>query len=282
MITIARLTLMEMSKKKILYISIVFSILFLGLYSTAMYYAYDSLPKEDAMVRFMVSGQIISTGIYFSTFIIAFLAIFSSCGIISSDREVGTYDAVLSKAISRTEVIMGKFLGLVSVLVIYTISFYVLIIGLNMYFGKGVVANLNMVGIIKSTAMLCLLPVILSAIGMFLSISMSTMSTGITLSIIYFCGMIGGILEQIGQALTTKAGEALINTGIVTSLLIPTDIIYRKASTLLFEGASGRSFSLDSIMGVSVQPSPLMIYYIVFYIVLMVAASVYKFKKLDI
>ncbi|MFZ5967696.1 MAG: ABC transporter permease subunit [Bacillota bacterium] len=281
--TIIRLTLLEMLKKKILYLTLLLTAVFLILYGTALKFAYGSLPHEDALIRLTVSGQLLSMGIYATGFIISFLSVFSSVGAIASEIEQGTYDAILSKPIARYEIILGRLLGILLVMISYVTFLYVSVVGLNMFFGKDMIANFTYASLIKSLATLYLLPTLLCSIGIFFSASMSTMAAGVTLVILYFCGMVGGIMEQIGHFMINGgAKEVLTNIGIITSLVIPSDIVYRKASSLLFTTASGMNLSIDNMIGAAIQPSFIMMAYIGVYIFVMLVLALRKFQTRDL
>lgn len=280
--TIIRLTLLEMLKKKILYLTLALTAIFLILYGTAISYAYESLQGEEPLLRLAVSGQFLSMGIYASGFIISFLSIFASVGSISSEIEQGNYDAILSKPISRYEVVVGRYIGILLVLIPYVTFLYLSVIGFNVFFGRGVVANIPAVNVIKSLGVLYLLPTLLSSTGMFLSTTMSTMGAGVTMVILYFCGMIGGILEQIGHFIRGEAKAVLTNIGITTSLVIPSDIVYRKASSILYTTSSGMNLSVDNMLGAAIQPSTLMLFYIGFYIIVMLILGIRKFQTRDL
>jgi len=283
MSTIIRLTFIEIRKKKILYLTLGLTAIFLILYGTALHFAYDSLEQQEPFMRATISSQLISMGIYAMVFIVSFLSIFSSVGAISSEIDNGTYDAILAKPIKRYEIVLGKYVGILLVLIPYVTFFYLGIIGFNIFFGKGMIVNLAFNSILKTLLTLYLLPILLTGIGIFFSCSMSTMASGITLLIMYFFGMIGGFLEQISGVITVEATkQALSNIGIITSLIIPSDIIYKKASSLLFTTSSGLNLSIGSLMGAKTQPSSAMMIYIVVYIVVMLILAVRKFQRRDL
>lgn len=283
MSTIIRLTFIEIRKKKILYLTLGLTAVFLILYGTALHFAYDSLEQQEPFMRATISSQLISMGIYAMVFIVSFLSIFSSVGAISSEIDNGTYDAILAKPIKRYEIVLGKYIGILLVLIPYVTFFYLGIIGFNIFFGKGMIVNLAFNSILKSLLTLYLLPILLTSVGIFFSCSMSTMASGITLLIMYFFGMIGGFLEQISGVTTVEATkQALSNIGIITSLIIPSDIIYKKASSLLFTTSSGLNLSIGSLMGAKSQPSSVMMIYILVYIVAMLILAVKKFQRRDL
>lgn len=283
MITIIRLTLLEMLKKKILYLTMILTLIFLLLYGMALHFAYASLMNEDLIVRLAVSSQLLSMGVYASSFIISFLSIFASAGAISSEIEQGTYDAVLSKPISRTEVLLGKYLGILGVLIPYLLIFMSGILGLNMFFAGDASASIPLSSIASSFGIMCMLPVFLASMGIFLSTFMPTVGSGVIMVLLYFCAMVGGVLETIAHFMKSPAAkEALTNIGICTSLAMPSDIIYRKASSLLFTTASGLNLSAEGMLGASSQPSMAMMVYIGVYILVLLIAALGKFKVRDL
>jgi ABC-type transport system involved in multi-copper enzyme maturation permease subunit len=272
-----------MRKKKVLYLTLLLTGIFLTLYGTAAKYAYESLPTDNAVVRLTVLNEFLSMGMYVSGIITAFLAIFSGCGAISSEIENGTYDAVLSKPIARYEIVLGRFFGILLIIIPYVTFLYLSIIGLNVFFGKGIVVNFTFQAIVKSLLTLYLLPIVLISVGIFLSCSMSTMASGIILAILYFCAMIGGLLEKISSFVTEQTAKSVMsNIGIVTSLIMPSDVIYRKVSSLLFTTKSGLNLSIDGMIGATAQPSSFMMGYIIVYIVVVVILALRKFQKRDL
>jgi hypothetical protein len=109
------------------------------------------------------------------------------------------------------------------------------------------------------------------------------MASGVILVIMYFCAMIGGFLEQISIAITIESTkQALNNIGIITSLIMPSDVIYRKTSSLLFTTSSGLNLSISSFISSNTQPSSAMMIYIIVYILSMIILAVRKFQRRDL
>lgn len=283
MSTIIRLTFIEMRKKKILYITLIFTLIFLVMYGVAAKYSYKHLSESESVIRFAVVNQFISMGMYVSGFIIAFLSIFSSVGSISQEIENGTYDAVLSKPISRYEVVLGKYFGILLMLIPYITFLYLSIIEINIILGKGGIVNFQVGAIVKSLLVLYLLPILLTSIGIFLSCRISTMASGVILVILYFCAMIGGFLEKMSSFIQNESAKLVMsNIGIVTSLIIPSDVINRKVSSILFTTKSGLNLNIENMIAENVQPSNFMMGYILVYIVVIVFLALRSFQKRDL
>ena len=280
---IIRLTFLEMFKKKIIYICVAMTIGFLVLYGIALHFVYGSLGQMDVMMRAMLSSQFLSMGMYVAGFIIAFLSIFASVGAISSEIEQGSYLAVISKPIHRFEMVLGRWIGIVLMLLLYVTILYISIIGINVIMGKGLIFHFTFLALAKSLLILYLLPLLLSSVGIFCSTFMSTVGSGIFVTILYFCGMIGGIIEQIGGMIKIENTKVVLsNIGIITSLVMPSDTVYRKASSLLFTTSSGLNLNVEAMFGQAVQPSNIMIIYIIFYVFLFLFLAILKFNKRDL
>lgn len=280
---IIKFTFLEMFKKKIIYISAAMTIGFLMLYGIALHFVYDSLGQMDVMMRAVLSSQFISMGMYVAGFIISFLSIFASVSAISFEIEQGSYLAVLSKPIHRFEMVLGRWIGIALMLLLYVTIFFGCIIGLNIIMGKGFTFHFTFSALMKSLLMLYLLPLLLSSVGIFFSTIISTVGAGIFVTILYFCGMVGGIIEQIGKMIEVENVKAVLaNIGILTSLVMPSDTIYRKASSLLFTTSSGLNLNLEKALGNSVEPSNVMIFYIIIYICIFLFMAVRKFNKRDL
>lgn len=284
MTTIMRLTFIEMKKRRILYLTIGLTILFLGLYGFALKEVYKYFQTEEVagLIRVGIISQMTSMGIYASGLIVSFLSIFASSGAISADLENGTYDAILSKPIHRWEILLGRYLGVLSLIIPYSIILIFSVLGLNLFFGKSAVAGISTISIIRGIAYFSLLPTLLCSVGIFLSSTMSTLGSGIILGIMYFIGMIGGIIEGIGSILQNKVGIILGNIGIVTSLIMPTDVVYRKAVSSVFTGENGINLAIDGILQAKIQPSPAMIIYVFIYVIFFVVWAIKKFEKRDL
>ena len=284
MTTIMRLTFIEMKKRRILYLTTGLTILFLGLYGFALKEVYKYFQTEEVagLIRVGIISQMTSMGIYASGLIVSFLSIFASSGAISADLENGTYDAILSKPIHRWEILLGRYLGVLSLIIPYSIILIFSVLGLNLFFGKSAVAGISTISIIRGIAYFSLLPTLLCSVGIFLSSTMSTLGSGIILGIMYFIGMIGGIIEGIGSILQNKVGIILGNIGIVTSLIMPTDVVYRKAVSSVFTGENGINLAIDGILQAKIQPSPAMIIYVFIYVIFFVVWAIKKFEKRDL
>src|SRR5207302_1690040 len=135
--------------------------------------------------------------------------------------ESGIALAFLPRPIRRSEVLIGKWLGLAVLIALYAAL-------------SGV---LEMVGIWWATAYLPPSPavaitfvgaegIVLMTLALLLSTRLAPMTGGVIALVLFFVGWIGGIALAIGQ---TFANDTIINIGVGSRLLIPTDGLWHGA-----------------------------------------------------
>jgi Cu-processing system permease protein len=288
--TISKLTFKEMISKRIFFITIMMTLVFLALYGTAIYFIGKESPEmgpngiqgtEAILMQQFVASQLLGVGLYFSSFITALLAILSSVSTISSEVSNHQIDTWLMRPISRTHFVLGKFVGIALLMIAYAVGLFFSIIFLHQGIGAEWMAlDINPMQMIKAVSVFAIQPFVLIAFGLLLSTRMTTLNAGIVSIILYGAAFIGGFIEQIG-ALIEKT--TLVNIGIIMSLLFPIDSIYRKMTIILFDTMDNPLSLAQGGMFTSVSnPSNMMVWYAVLYGVVVVLFSIYSFKKRDV
>ncbi|WP_099355033.1 ABC transporter permease subunit [Fredinandcohnia onubensis] len=284
--TISKLTFKEMVSKRIFLITIMMTLVFLALYGTAIYFAGKDTPGANAgtqviLMQQFVASQLMGVGLYFSSFIIALLAILSSVSTISGEVSSHQIDTWLMRPISRARFVLGKFIGLALLLISYAIGLFFSIILIHQGIGAEWMAlDIKPMQILKAVSVFAIQPFVLIAFGLFLSTRMTTLNAGIVSIILYGAAFIGGFIEQFGAVIEKTT---LVNIGIVMSLVFPIDSIYRKMTILLFDTSDSPLSLAQGGMFTSISnPSNLMIGYALLYGVLIVLISIYSFKKRDV
>lgn len=288
--TIAKLSFKEIILKRIFTITLVMTLAFLLFYGVAIHYAVSEVIAEgpnnlSAADEFMRKGffstQLLGIGLYFSSFITALLAILSSVGSIANEIESHQIDTWLTRPISRLSFLMGKWVGLCCLLVVYAAFLFISIVLIHQTIGGSALhLDFSMMQIMKALALSLLQPVILITIALLLSTRMATLNAGIVLIILYGIGFIGGFVEQIG-ALMHKA--ALVNMGILASLFFPIDTMYRKMTIYLFDTADNPlSLASQGFFGSVSAPSNTMIAYAILYALAAIIIAARTFKSRDL
>lgn len=288
--TISKLTFKEIISKRIFLITIIMTLVFLALYGTAIYFAGKEATQvgpngvqgtETILVQQFISSQLLGVGLYFSSFITALLAILSSVSAISGEVSSHQIDTWLMRPISRAQFVLGKFAGLALIMIAYAVVLFFSIILLHQGIGKEwMELDIQPMQMIKAVSVFVIQPFVLIAFGLLLSTRMTTLNAGIVSIVLYGAAFIGGFIEQFG-ALIEKA--ALVNIGVITSLIFPIDSMYRKMTMILFDSIDNPLSLAQGGMFTSVSnPSNVMVWYAVVYGIVVVFLSIYSFKKRDV
>ncbi|MDR7314396.1 ABC transporter permease subunit [Brevibacillus nitrificans] len=284
---IMKITYREMISKRIFTITLLMSLAFLVLYGVATWYASKEITEElgDAADLLMETGffstQLLGMGLYFGSFITALLAILSSVGSIASEVESHQIDTWLARALPRRKYLLGKFFGLASMLVLYALLMFLGLLAINQFVGGGVLAvQVSLGQVLTALGFFILMPIILVCVSLLLSSITTTVTGGIILIILYGISFIGGFIEQLGSMIQQSS---LINIGIVSSLLFPTDSLFRKSTIALFDTADDPiSFASQGIFGSTSAPSDAMLIYTLLYGAAALWLAVRLFGKRDV
>lgn len=282
---IAMSTFKEVYRKRIVHVVGVLTVLYWGLLGFVLYLQPRELAAETSLINALVnvSSLISILGFYLSSMLLAFLTVMLSVGIISSEVEDGTVLTLLTKPIPRRDYVLGKFIGVSLMIILYALILFVM---LNLF---ALVAKQNFFQIFGTMAMLkgfglfALQPLCIAALAVFGSSIFKTVNNGIFVIALYILGIIGGIMEQIGSL--TNVPD-LTTYGILVSLISPFEVIYRKMISTIFADLGGFTAMLGmggSGMGTtSTEPSNTMLIYILLYMGTMLLLAVKRINKRDL
>lgn len=232
------------------------------------------------IARQVIGQQLLGAGLYFSSFLLALLALLASVGSIASEIENGLLQAIVSKPIHRREIVLGKFLGYGILLTVYALLLYGGIMLLNGHYNHPALTTLTSGNLIAGAAVFLLQPLLLLAVALLFSTLFRTLTAGIVSVLLYALSVVGGFIEQIGGLIDRSD---LVNTGIAVSLVIPSDTLFRKLMSIV---AGSNSSPLASLaagpFGVTAPPSNLMLAYIILYIVASIWLAIRVFKKKEL
>lgn len=263
-LAVAGLTFREAYRRKVFIAALVMSGGFLLLFGLGLHFAgSEILPQTgvaDELARRVIATQMLNFGLVPASFIVGLTAVFASVGTISGELETGVAYGVLARPVRRTEVVIGKFLGLAVMLAAYDV---LLVASLSLLAAWQVGTPLrNLPGALLFFA---LEPVLLVAVAVLGSTRLPTLANGVLCTAAYGVAWVGGGIEQIGGFIKNATME---NIGIVASLLLPVDAMHRKAMSMLVpQGLLGLDAAGAAGMGTPALPSVWMTVYALVYIV---------------
>jgi Cu-processing system permease protein len=107
----------------------------------------------------------------------------------------------------------------------------------------------------------------------------STLATGGIVFGLWGLAFIGGFVEQIGALIHNTS---VVNIGIISSLILPTEAVFRRAAFLMTSPVvQSLGFSNGPLFVVSV-PSPAMVVYAVLYLFVLLGIAVRQFGRRDL
>jgi Cu-processing system permease protein len=275
----------EAWRKKMMLAALVLTLVYLILFGLGVHFLkgnVSSASGNNVMATKMIATELFSMGLYMATVLTGLLAAFIGVGAISGEIESGTAYALLVKPVSRAKILLGKFLGYALMLGVYSMLFFLAIWGLFAWqFG------MVLPGVWLVLPLFLCQPLIMLGLAFLGSTIMSTLANGITLFLLYGVALVGGMIEQIGAMVSmtsSSASTALINIGIVSSLLLPVDTLYRRAMYLLMAQTGSVQKMLNALgpFGSGSAPSNVMMVYTFIYLGVCLWLATCFFKRKDI
>lgn len=284
MFTIIKVTFKEALKKKVFHLMLIMTIIYLSIFIVLLYLVLQNLHEEklsSIAIFYSISTFVSIFGFYFSSMITSLLTIMLSIGSISSEIENGTIETIISKPLKRSAYISGKFLGTALLIITYSIILYSLITIIPNLIYPSFIKNFGSLNLFRGLFFFILQSLVILAISLYGSISFKTLNNGIFVVSIYILSLIGGMIEQIGMAFDISQ---LTNFGIITSLLSPSDTIYRKMLSVIFTDIGFKNtLAGPALLASSLStPSIWMLIYVFLYSGLFLFLAFRKFQKKDI
>lgn len=283
MIAIAIASFKEALRKKIFIAIGILTVLYLGIFGVIVYFFVKDMnqgTENDIVGMYRIAAQMVSIlGFYFSSMLVAFLTIMLSVGSVSSEIESGILHSIITRPIKRAEYILGKYISLFVLSMLYSLILFSSIIMICSIFKMPTFNTVSINTLICGYFIFLLEPMAILSLAIFGSVVFKTLVNGIFVIAIYILGLIGSMIEQIGSLINNST---MLNLGIFTSLISPFDILYRQMISTIFSSI-GLSNPFTEIQSVSnSSPSQWMFVYIAFYIIGLVILAIKKFSKKDL
>jgi Cu-processing system permease protein len=258
---------------------------FVALYALGFWYLHQEVQTQverepGGSVQFLSVFLALMTllGLWVVTVMGTVLALFLSVGTISGEIESGSLLAVLTKPLRRHHVVFGKWLGHSALVTAYMLGTTALVLAVAMAISGYVPPRpLHAVALMVCSALLML------AVSLAGSTFLPTLSNGVVAFLLFGIGWMGGFVESLGIAMDSTA---MVNIGIVTSLIVPSDALWRAASFYLQPAALLAVQSATQNPGLAfasgTPPAPAMLAWSAIYLVGMVCLAVAIFNKRDV
>jgi Cu-processing system permease protein len=271
---ITRLTFHEAYRRKILWAALLLGIVYLVIYGLGFHFIQVEIAREgvDRIGGKEIYSFLLMSGMYVVNFLTIAMSVLTSVDTLAGEVTSGTIQTLVTKPVRRWEILMGKWVGFLIMLTLYL----VLMAGGTMaivYLTTGYAAPHPFRGL----ALLWLNAILLLAVSFFGGSFLSTLANGVLAFGLFGVAFVGGWIEQIGSFLDNQVA---INIGIISSLIIPSEAIWKRAAhemeSPLVSALGFSPFTSGSV------PSMVMVGYAVLYIGVMLGLAIRLFGRRDL
>ncbi len=278
---VLRATLREAASRRLLLAVAVLTAVFVALFTIGALFLRDQLAQEaaaDPVESAFVGTLLTVLGLYVASFLAAFLALFLSAGAVSSELESGQLHAVLARPIARGRWLLERWLGFAVVAVAYTLA-----LGTLLLLVSRLVVGYESVRPVVGLALMALQTLTLLTLGVLGSTRLSTLANGAVVFFAFGMAWMSGLVEFIGTIVDNPSMERV---GVVVSLLVPSDALWRGASAALsspaFLAIAGQNeeFGLP-FTGLALPALPFLAWSIAL-VPLMLALAIRSFSRRDL
>jgi ABC-type transport system involved in multi-copper enzyme maturation permease subunit len=224
-LVIARLTVQEASRRKLLLALVVLTLIVVGFSAWGFnkittVTSSSGTPLPPAQVALITSQLLIGVTFMYSG-VLALSAAVVAGPLISSEVESGLLLSMLARPVRRSEVVIGKWLGLAVLIAIYAAgSAFLELTAVNWATGYLPPHPAQLVLFVGAEGLALL------SLGLLLSTRLSGITGGVIALVAWLMGWIGGVVGDIGTGLQN---QAVANVGVISHMLLPTDGLWRGA-----------------------------------------------------
>jgi Cu-processing system permease protein len=271
---IAGMTFREAARKKILWTALIAGLGFFVVFGIGLHYqmADFSSASMPRFLQYQILSGMLMIGLYTVDLLAVVMTILTSVDTISGEMDSGTIQAIATKPIARWQILIGKWMGFVGMLAIYVI----------LMFGGTIAESHWIAGIVPQnpvagTLLVFLECVLALTVTFMFGTWFSTLTNGVIVLGLHGLAFLGGWLEQMSGF---TDGSRLIALGIISSLAMPSEAIWRRAAFEMESPLAG-SLQFSPFADISV-PSLVMIGYAGVYMICALAIAIYNFEHRDL
>jgi ABC-type transport system involved in multi-copper enzyme maturation permease subunit len=277
--SVAKLTFYEALRKKIVWAALLLGLIFLIVFGAGFYFAkldFETRAAEQEILNqfalYEMYNFLLQAGLYAVNFLTIAITVLASVGTLSGEIESGTIQTIATKPIRRWQIVIGKWLGFVVMATVYLIY---------MAGGTVLLAELTtgytVPNLIYGLGLLWLNAILFLSVTLWGGSFLSTLANGIMAFGLYSIAFIGGWIETFGAFFKNPV---VVNIGIISSLIMPCEALWRRASFLM-------ESPIVAFVGVSpftatYVPSSWMVLYAFFFASVFLLLGIRQFVRRDL
>jgi ABC-type transport system involved in multi-copper enzyme maturation permease subunit len=277
MLIVAKLTLKEAVRRKIVLGALLLGLVFLVVYGLGLHFIHKdmlrTMGRTNVLIRNQMYNFLLLSGLYVVNFLFATMTVLTAVDTIAGEIASGTIQTLASKPVRRWQILLGKWLGYVVMLTLYLALMGGGVTGL-----VPAITGYQPPNVPRGLLLVWLNGILLLNVTLLGGTQLSTLANGVLVFAAFGVAFVGGWVEQIGSFLDSRAA---VNVGIVSSLLIPTEALWKRAAyemrSLVVSAAGFSPFTSAASV-----PSPLMVVYGACYAAVALGLALWRFERRDL
>ncbi|HEX3428735.1 MAG TPA: ABC transporter permease subunit, partial [Candidatus Limnocylindrales bacterium] len=279
-LTIARLTILEATRRRTVWVLVGLTLLTVVLttWGVERLVSLARAGTQSELAIFVGVSQMLILVAFMFSFVLAMTAAFLGAPAIAADLESGVAHAILTRPIRRADLVIGRWLGLVVIVAAYAVGSGLLEIG-----GVRLVAGYAPPEPLLAVAFLAGQAIVLLTVAILLSTRLPAIAGGAICVVLFGLGWMAGVFAGIGRAL--DAGP-LVVVADASRWLLPTDGLWRgtvyglepPAVVFVALGRGGAVAQANPFFATS-APSPVFLAWCVVWVVLMLLLAVLSLSR---
>lgn len=221
-LAIARLTLAEASKRRLLLTGAVMGLAFVALFFGAFWFLDARADAPDGALSTVATTFLTVFGLYAVYFLTGLMAVFLAAGAISGDTDSGVLDALLARPISRPQYLLGRWAGLAALM-----SVFVAVMAGALLLAAWLFADYVALDPVATVALLALQAMVLLSLALLGSTVLPTGANAVAALALFGLAWLAGIIGNVGRSIDND-GMVLLATAV--TVVVPSDAVWRAAS----------------------------------------------------
>jgi ABC-type transport system involved in multi-copper enzyme maturation permease subunit len=281
MLTIAKLTIGEAARRRVLWVLAILAAVAVGLTAWGVSVLVAGARRDgiaELEIKFAVSQILIFIAFMFG-FVLVMTAAFFGSPAIATDLESGIAQAMLARPLRRSSYLLGRWLGLAVVIVVYAVVSGLLAIG-----AVGLVTGYVPPEPVLPVLYLAGQALVLLTLTVLLSTRLPPIAGGAIAVVAYGLAWMAGVLGKIGLALGTST---LITMGDAVRFVLPTDalwqgVVYGLEPAFVINQFQDQFVARGSPFFAAAPPSIAIVAWSVLWVVLLLALAVNQLRRREL
>jgi len=281
MLTIARLTIGEAARRRVLWVLVILAAVAVSLTAWGVSSLVASARENgvtELELKFAVSQVLIFIAFMFG-FVLVMTASFFGSPAIATELESGVAQAMLARPLRRSSYLLGRWLGLAIVIVGYAILSGSLAMAV-----VGMISGYLPPDPILPIAYLAGQALVLLALTVLLSTRLPPIAGGAIAVVAYGLAWMAGVLGKVG---TVIGATTLVQVSEASRFLLPTDalwqgVVYGLEPSFVINAAEGEFVARTSPFFAASGPSPAILAWSVIWVALVLGLAVAQLRRREL